>query len=57
MFGLFSPVGAPSTDLPGPFSTLYAEYRGENCAGEWKVSEGCTTITPVDKCNLLFQFD
>lgn len=55
MFGLFSPVGAPSTDLPGPFSTLYAEYRGENCAGEWKVSEGCTTITPVDKCNLLFQ--
>lgn len=55
MFGLFGPIGQPSIDLPGPYSTLYAECRGINCNGEWKVSDGCTINTQANQSSLYFQ--
>lgn len=55
MFGVFGPVGSPSTDLPGPYSTLYAECRGDSCEGDWHVSEGCTLNLKANRKNIFFQ--
>lgn len=48
-FGIFRPIGSPSTELPGPYSTLYAECLDPTYDGDWTVSEGCSINSKTEK--------
>ncbi|OHT07991.1 hypothetical protein TRFO_23700 [Tritrichomonas foetus] len=55
MYGIFGPVGAPSTFVPGPYSTMTAECRSPtNCSGTWKISAGCWITTNNTSPNIRF---